>query len=290
MALNEPNSISAELATAAEVAAWMAARHADQDVLTAGLVDRFRVMLGRGRSDDATVPLGLHMCLAPEAIEAEKLGPDGLPREGGWIPRLRLLTGVMYGGAAFEFLEPLRFGDTVERVSRLAGLTEKSGRSGRLAFARIRHEYRVAGALRIAETQTLLFRVPAAAPSVDGPVVHEPWDFRRSVTPTETMLFRYSALTFNPHRIHYDHPYATGVEHFPGLVVHGPLTATLLLDTCAEQVGAAGVRRFEVRAERPAYCDGALTLAGRIEGDTVTLAALDETGRAVMRATAELRA
>src|SRR6185437_8427308 len=105
------------------------------------------------------------------------------------------------------------------------GLTEKSGRPGRLAFARLQHDYQVHGTTCISEVQTIVFRAPVAAPSAEGPVVEEPWDFRRSVTPTPPMLFRFSALTFNPHRIHYDHPYATAVEQFPGLVVHGPLTA-----------------------------------------------------------------
>jgi 3-methylfumaryl-CoA hydratase len=106
---------------------------------------------------------------------------------------------------------------------------------------------------------------------------------------TETMLFRFSALTFNSHRIHYDQPYATAVEHYPGLVVHGPLTAALLLDACAEQVGAAAIAQFRVKAERPAHCGIRLTLAGRIAGTEVALAALDEAGRTVMRGGATLR-
>jgi 3-methylfumaryl-CoA hydratase len=280
--------LSPDLASADEVAGWMAARRCGSDVVTAGLVDRFRVTLGRPTASGVPVPLGLHWCLAPEATEAEDLGPDGLPADGGIIPPLRHLTGVMWGGGEVDFREPLRIGDPVDRVSRLIGLTEKSGRSGRLAFARLQHEYRVGGTTCIGEVQTIVFRAPVAALSAEGPVVAEPWDFRRTVTPTPPMLFRFSALTFNPHRIHYDQPYATAVEHFPDLVVHGPLTAALLLDACAAHVGADAIARFRVKAERPAYCGGRLTLAGRLDGPEVLLAALDEAGRAVMRGAATL--
>jgi 3-methylfumaryl-CoA hydratase len=280
--------LSPDLASADEIAGWMAARRCGSDMVTAGLVDRFRVTLGRPVSTDALVPLGLHWCLAPEATEADRLGPDGLPGDGGIIPPLRRLTGIMWGGGEIDFRHPLRIDDRVERVSRLAGLTEKSGRSGRLAFARLQHDYQVRGTTCVSEMQTIVFRQPVAAPAAEGPVVEEAWDFRRTVTPTPPMLFRFSALTFNPHRIHYDQPYATAVEHFPGLVVHGPLTAALLLDACAAQVGAGAIAHFRVKAERPAYCGDRLTLAGRIDGTEVALAALDEAGRAVMRGMATL--
>lgn len=281
-------SLSPDLASADEIAGWMAAHRGGSDVVTAGLADRFRVTLGRLPSTDALVPLGLHWCLAPEAIEADRLGADGLPADGGIIPPLRGLTGIMWGGGEVEFRHPLRLDDRVDRVSRLVGLTEKSGRSGRLAFARLQHDYRARGMTCVSEVQTIVYRTPVAAPSADGPVVEEAWDFRRTITPTPPMLFRFSALTFNPHRIHYDQPYATAVEHFPGLVVHGPLTAALLLDACAEQVGPGAIARFRVKAERPAYCGERMTLAGRIDGGEVTLAALDAAGRAVMRGTATL--
>ncbi len=281
-------SLSPDLASAEEIAGWMAACRSGSDVVTGSLIDRFRVTLGRPLSTDATVPLGLHWCLAPEVTPADDLGPDGLPADGGIIPPLHSLTGIMWGGGEIEFLQPLKRDDPVERVSRLIDLTEKSGRSGRLAFARLQHEYQARGVPCIREVQTIVFRAPVAAPSAEGPVVEERWDFRRTVTPTPPMLFRFSALTFNPHRIHYDQPYATAVEHFPGLVVHGPLTAALLLDACAEQVGADLIAQFRVKAERPAYCGDRLTLAGRIDGRDVALAALDQAGRAVMRGTATL--
>ncbi|HEV2677554.1 MAG TPA: MaoC/PaaZ C-terminal domain-containing protein [Aliidongia sp.] len=292
MALGE--GLSPDLASAGEVAAWQAARRGGNDVVTAGLVERFHATLGRpilpGESGDPA-PLGLHWCLAPEAVEADSLGPDGLPADGGIIPPIRILTGIMWGGGEIAFQQPLRVGDPVERVSRLVGLTEKNGRSGRLVFARLQHEYVVRGQACVSEVQTIAFRNPVAAPPPPGPdeQAGETWDFSRTVTPTETMLFRFSALTFNPHRIHYDQPYATAVEHFPGLVVHGPLTAALLLDACAGHVGGEAVARFRVKAERPAYGGNRLTLAGRVAGEEVAMAALDEAGRVVMRGTATLR-
>jgi 3-methylfumaryl-CoA hydratase len=281
-------ALSPDLASAEEIAGWMAAHRCGSDVVTAGLIDRFHVTLGRPVTPKTPVPLGLHWCLAPEATETDSLGPDGLPSDGGIIPTIRRLTGVMWGGGEINFLQSLRIDDRVERVSRLVGLTEKSGRSGRLAFARLQHDYHAHGTICVSEVQTIVFRAPVVAPPANGQVTEETWHFSRTVTLTAPMLFRFSALTFNAHRIHYDPPYATTVEQFPGLVVHGPLTAALMLDACAEQVGAAAIARFRVKAERPAYCGNRLILAGRVDGGEVTLAALDETGRAVMRGAATL--
>jgi len=294
MALGTPVALSPDLATGGEIAAWMATIRPGTDVATGGLADRFRATLARPIAPVAEgdpAPLGLHWCLAPEVTAAESLGRDGLPDDGGIIPPIRLLTARMWGGGEISFSQPLRIDDRVERVSRLVCLTEKSGRSGRLVFARLQHDYRARGAICLTETQTIAFRDPSfvAAPAPDVAPLREAWDFSRTVTVTETMLFRFSALTFNSHRIHYDQPYATAVEHYPGLVVHGPLTAALLLDACAEQVGAAAIAQFRVKAERPAHCGIRLTLAGRIAGTEVALAALDEAGRTVMRGGATLR-
>lgn len=291
-----PLPIASEFAGAAEVAAWMQARHHGTDIVTPALMNRFRATLGRAPPPafvGEPAPLGLHWCLAPEIVEDADIGSDGLPARGGVIPPIRQLTSRVWASGTLEFRRPLRAGDRVERASRLTGLAEKSGSSGRLVFAGFQHEYRADGAICVSETQTVAFRdpaVPVLPPThVPDERRNESWDFSRVVLATAPMLFRFSALTFNSHRIHYDLPYATAIEGHPGLLVHGPLTAALLLDACADHLGTSAVAAFRVRAERPAYCGARLTLAGRIGPTDVELAAIDEAGNTVMRGSAVLR-
>lgn len=290
------SSIASEFASAEEIVAWMDARHHGTDVVTPALMNRFRATLGRAPMQAVTgdpAPLGLHWCLAPEIVEEADLGSDGLPARGGIIPPIRRLTSRVWAGGTLQFHRPLRAGGQVERASRLTGLAEKSGGSGRLVFAGFQYEYRVDGAICVSETQTVAFRdpaIPALPPTrIPGEKHNERWDFSRVVLATAPMLFRFSALTFNSHRIHYDLPYATAIEGHPGLLVHGPLTAALLLDACADHLGYSAVAAFRARAERPAYCGAQLMLAGRIGATEVELAAIDEAGNTVMRGSATLR-
>ncbi len=272
--------------------AWAAERHVAHDVVTPALVDRYLVTLGhrpQGLKPGAPAPLGLHWCLGPEAAPLEDLGADGLPARGGIIPPVPLAA-RMWAGGDLDFAAPLRVGDAVERVARLSSLTEKSGRAGRLAFLGIDYDYRVDGAVRLHEVQRFVCRDPVplaadtAAPEDDGP-----WDFRRRVATSAPMLLRFSSLTFNPHRIHYDLPYATQTEGYPGLLVHGTLTAALLLDTCAAAVGAEAIAAATLRARRPAFCGTVLTLAGRRRPDGIGLVALDGDGLTVMDGAATLK-
>ncbi len=272
--------------------AWQAERHVANDVVTPALVDRYLVTLGhrpQGAKPGALAPLGLHWCLGPEAAPLEDLGPDGLPERGGIIPPVPL-TARMWAGGDLDFAAPLRVGDAVERVASLSSLTEKAGRAGRLAFLGIDYDYRVNGEVRLHEVQRIVCRDPAPL-AADGaaPEDHGPWAFRRRVETSAPMLLRFSSLTFNPHRIHYDLPYATRAEGYPGLLVHGTLTAALLLDTCAAAVGAAAIARVTLRARRPAFCGTVLTLAGQRGPDGIRLVALDGDGLTVMDGAATLR-
>lgn len=286
-------SLSPDLATPQDVAAWLAIRQRGTDVVTAALVDRFRATLGRaivpGAAGD-TAPLGLHWCLAPEVTAADDLGPDGLPARDGIMPTIPRLPSRMWAGSDIEVTRPLRIGDQVERRSQLVGLAEKAGRSGRLVFARFRSDYRVDNATCIAETQTIVYREPAVAAGAPGTQDHraEPPDCRRTIALTPPMLFRFSALTFNPHRIHYDQPYATATELYPGLVVQGTLTASLLLDLGAEAAGGAAIRSVRVRAERPVFCGDRLTLASWANATGLDLTASNQVGDVVMQGSATL--
>ena len=276
--------------------AWTGRTELRSDVIGAGLAARWLAALDRPAPDDGTLPQGLHWCLClPDAATAA-LGPDGHPvrddSAGSFLPPLPQPR-RMWASNKVEFLAPLQLGQTIERSSRVQSITEKSGGSGTLVFVDLAHEARADGAVAVREVQTLVYR--DASPPGTAPVPPEPgagtfdrsaWDAVRAVTPTEPLLFRYSALTFNSHRIHYDLPYAMGQEGYRGLVVHGPLTATLLLDLARRELGDNALSSFSFRGLSPAICGEALHLALRVTGAGWELGAFASDGRPVMSASA----
>lgn len=277
---------------------WIGRSETRSDVPTAGLVDRFAATLDSAAertSPDAPVPQGLHWCLCLPDAPTAALGQDGHPRRDdasdALIPPLPLPR-RMWAASDVAFLAPVRLGLPYRRVSRLASLTDKQGASGPLTFVTLAHEGWSGDTLAIRETQTIVYRAASTAPSPrpapgDARVDPVAWDWHRCVTPNEAMLLRYSALTFNAHRIHYDLPYAREVEYYAGLVVHGPLIATLLIDLVARHYGPDALARFAMRAEAPAFAREPLHLVGRAEGEALTLRALSDDGRVLMRAEAQ---
>ena len=202
----------------------------------------------------------------------------------------------MWAGSQFEFHAPLRIGDKLTRKSTIHDVTEKSGRTGPLVFVKVRHEIRRHGevALALTEFHDIVYREAPrpgdTAPRPQPAPATSPWE-RRSV-PDDVLLFRYSALTFNGHRIHYDRRYVTEVEGYPGLVVHGPLIATLLLDLLRHEMPDADVARYEFRAVRPIFDIHSFHVCGELQADgkTIKLWARDHEGALAMEATAVLRA
>jgi len=197
----------------------------------------------------------------------------------------------MWAGGRLEFHHALQVGDEVSRVSRITAVSEKSGRSGTLVFVTVRHELSHARGLAISEEHDIVYRdLPAAGAPVPPPQA-APADatFGRTIVPDAVLLFRYSALTFNGHRIHYDRPYVTEVEGYPGLIVHGPLIATLLLDALRRELPQARVRRFSFKAVRPTFDLHPFRVNGRPDGERrVALWAQDHEGWLTMQAQAEL--
>jgi 3-methylfumaryl-CoA hydratase len=191
-------------------------------------------------------------------------GPDGHPARGGFLPPVTLPR-RMWAGGQVEFIRPLRLGEEVSKVSTIADVQEKSGRTGALIFVTVRHELSGAEGLAIRERQDLVYREPApksatpAAPPAPEDLPAAEW--REELRPDPVLLFRYSALTLNSHRIHYDRPYAIEEEGYDGLVVHGPLQATLLMSLAARTVGA--VARLDYRAMNPALDLNAVSVCGR---------------------------
>ena len=282
-----------------DYAAWIGRVEHRADRIDPGLVARWLATLDRAASADSTVPQALHWCLCnPDAATAQ-LGPDGHPLRDdsldSFLPPVPLPR-RMWASSRLEFLAPLRVGEAVSRRSRVVSVAEKQGGSGQLVFVEIEHETSGETGLAVREVQSLVYREPASAGAAPSPQPlgsdqFDPagWDAQRVVQPTEPLLFRFSALTFNSHRIHYDLPYACGEEGYRGLVVHGPLTATLLLDLARRELGDNSLSNFAFRGLSPAICGEALHLVMRGSGADIELGAFAGDGRQVMSANASSR-
>lgn len=198
--------------------------------------------------------------IAPVGMDG--LGRDGHPARGGFLPpaddRNR-----MWAGGRVTFHHPLRVGIPAERRSTVADVREKTGRTGALLFVTVRHEYRQEGVLAIEEEQDIVYRQPSP-PKLVGTDVPPASQWREPVDPSPVLLFRYSAVTFNGHRIHYDHPYVTGTEGYPGLVVHGPMIATFMLAAFCHAHPAARLEHFSYRGLRPLVAPTPFEVAGRV--------------------------
>lgn len=241
---------------------WIGRTNSATDVLTPGLVERLRATLGEfAPSDPDAVPPCAHWCLAPFAVSGSQLGEDGHPAKGDFLPPVSLPR-RMWAGGELTFGLPLRIGDVVTRESRIADVTEKSGRSGHLVFVSVEHEVSTERGLAISERQDLVYKAMPTEKTGETTTNSTPArqaDWSRTVQASPVMLFRYSALTFNSHRIHYDRDYAISVEHYPDLVVQGPLQATLLAGLAANRLGRLPAR-LRYRGARPLFCGRPLSV------------------------------
>lgn len=251
---------------------WIGRTSESDDVVTDRLLDSFRAIFDPclAPTPDGLAPPGLHWCLAPSIAPMAELGPDGHPVVGGGgPPRSR-----MWAGGWVETIDPLRAGDHVRRISTVREVTRKDGRSGELWFVAVYRDYLTERGLAIRERHDIVYREagglaprPLSERRFDRTAEHS---FRIETSPT--LLFRYSAITFNGHRIHYDHPYATEVEGYAGLVVHAPLQATLLLNLASMH----GVpRRFGYRGVAPAIAGAALTVCAGSDGRSLWAQGVD---------------
>jgi 3-methylfumaryl-CoA hydratase len=223
---------------------------------------------------------------------ASEIGADGHAKRGGFLPPVPLPR-RMWAGSQFQFRTPMRVGDAVERTSTIADVTVKDGRTGQLVFVKVRHELRCNGAAEpaIVEFHDIVYREAKKPTDVEPAPLAAPAaaTWQRELVPDDVLLFRYSALTFNGHRIHYDRRYVTEVEGYPGLVVHGPLIATLLMDLLRRQVPDAEVDTFRFKAVRPTFDGRPLKVSGAREGNALKLWAQDHEGWLTMDATATLK-
>ena len=272
---------------------WTGRTEAIHDVATVVPLRALSATLDR---DDPAIDLGTevppcwHWLYFLPLHRQSEIGPDGHAKRGGFLPPVPLPR-RMWAGSRIEFLAPVRAGQAISRSSRIADVRMKDGRTGPLVFVNVHHEIRAEGQLAIHEEHDIVYRdMPApgeTAPAGVPAPTNAQWT--REIRPDDVLLFRYSALTFNGHRIHYDRRYVTEVEGYPGLIVHGPLIATLLLDLLRRQLPGAQVRHFSFKAMKPIFDIAPFHVCGRLDGDkTVKLWAVTPEGHIAMDASAEL--
>lgn len=248
---------------AVDLTAWVGRRQEIEDRLSPTLVKRIAATLDEAAPPrGAPLPLLWHWAFFQEPVTPDAIGPDGHPALGGFLPPAHRRN-RMWAGSRLSFNHPLRVDADVRCVSTVLKVEEKHGRTGSLLFVTVRHDYLQDGALALSEEQDIVYRQPAPPRLGNGEAVPE-GQWHESVSPNATLLFRYSAVTFNGHRIHYDHPYATETEGYPGLVVHGPLIATLNLRAFTRAHPRAEIRRFSFRGVRPLICPAPFQVGGRI--------------------------
>jgi 3-methylfumaryl-CoA hydratase len=247
---------------------WVGRKEQRTDIVTKWPVTALAATLDDAKiSSEVGQPLppGWHWMFFLEAKPPSELGSDGHPKRGGFLPPVPLPR-RMWAGGRLDFQRSLVIGEIITRDSEIASVEPKTGRTGTLVFVTVRHTISGEKGVAIVEEQDIVYRDAAKAgdPLPAGKAAPQDPAWTRNVMPDSVMLFRYSALTFNGHRIHYDNDYATREEHYPGRVVHGPLQATLLLDLC-RQNAERPLKKFEYRAQHPMFAGQAFTVNGNFD-------------------------
>lgn len=253
------------------LSSWIGRERVMSDLLTPDRLVRLSATLDRDDPEPLPgdpLPPCWHWMFFHDATPMAEVGPDGHSKRGGFMPPIDKPR-RMWAGSRIQFIDPPRVGETMRRMTRIASVAEKAGKTGSLVFVGLVHEISTDRGLAIREEQDVVFRdVPPrdAEPPVPPPApTGAVW--LRTIRPDPVLLFRYSALTFNSHRIHYDRSYCVEVEGYPGLVVHGPLTATLLVDLVRRERPEARIASFNFRAVSPLFDTTPFAVAGKPAAD-----------------------
>jgi 3-methylfumaryl-CoA hydratase len=267
---------------------WIGPSTKESDIVTAQLVKGLRATLfqdvGEPRRGD-TAPFTVHWCLAPAVFPMSMLGPDGHPTRGGFLPPVPLPR-RMWAGGELEFFDALRVGDEAERVSRISDVTVKSGSTGTLCFVAVEHVVTTPRGVAIRERQDIVYRdmggsALAKAVAPPPPVAKH----REAHMADSVLLFRYSALTFNGHRIHYDRDYVTKVEGYPGLIFHGPMQAAFIVELAAKLRGGSPPKKLSYRGVQPLF-EGEFSVNANDNGAGMELWTANSEGQPTMKGTA----
>ncbi|MFL5806804.1 MAG: MaoC family dehydratase N-terminal domain-containing protein [Roseiflexaceae bacterium] len=267
---------------------WLGKSSTSAAHLNAEQANRMAATLDRDPTFQAgdELPPAWHWLYFHDIVKASDVGLDGHPKLGVVMPPVPLPR-RMWAGGGFVFHTPLRLGDTVQKTSVIRSITPKEGRSGPLYFVGLEHIFMTKGELNLVEEQTIVYReLTSDAKPSKAQAAPSDADYSQRYALNSTALFRYSALTFNGHRIHYDLDYCRDVEGYPNLVIHGPLIATLLLDLYVQQ--NKPLKRFNYRAKSPLFLPHAFTVNGKADGRSARLWASDHTGGLAMEADVDL--
>jgi len=243
---------------------WIGWEREAEDEIAPRLAECFASIFG-GQADlavGAPAPLGIHWCLAPDIVPISETGPDGHPARGGFLPPVPLPR-RMWAGGQLAFHGGLRVGDKVRRHSRIDDVVMKEGRSGTLCFVTVTHRYLTMRGHALSERHDIVYRGLDASASAPSSVAQDVPEVSETIAATPLLLFRYSAVTFNSHRIHYDRTYCQAEEHYPGLLVHGPLQATCLLQLAARRNKGEAPPLFTYRGVAPLFDGGAFSVNAR---------------------------
>jgi 3-methylfumaryl-CoA hydratase len=269
---------------------WIGRGNQATDVVTAQLVKGLRATLfmdiGEPRPGDAA-PFTAHWCLAQPVYPMSELGPDGHPTRGGFLPPVPLPR-RMWAGGELEFFEALRVGDEVTRTSRISDVTMKTGSTGVLCFVSVEHLITTPRGTALRERQDIVYRDIATAPAAAAakpPAPPPTAQHRESHLADPVLLFRYSALTFNGHRIHYDRDYVTKVEGYPGLIFHGPMQAAFLVEFASRLHGGAAPKKFSYRGVQPLF-EGEFSVNANVTDAGMELWTANSDGLPTMKGTA----
>ena len=270
---------------------WIGRTSEASDIVTAQLVKGLRATLfqeiGEPKASD-TAPFTVHWCLAQPVFPMSMLGPDGHPTRGGFLPPVPLQR-RMWAGGDLEFLDTLRVGDEAKRVSRIADVTVKTGSSGTLCFVSVEHIVTTSRGTAIRERQDIVYRemggekAATTRSNVPSPRLAQ---HRETHMADAVLLFRYSALTFNGHRIHYDRDYVTKVEGYPGLVFHGPLQAAFIVELAAKLRGGEPPKQFSYRGVQPLFEGSDFSVNANDNSDAMELWTANSQGQPTMKGTA----
>jgi 3-methylfumaryl-CoA hydratase len=274
---------------------WVGREEVRTERLAAWHVQALAATLGLDTAPAAGEPLppGWHWMFFNPVVARGGLGPDGHPQRGGFLPPIELPR-RMWAGSRVQYLRAPTVDSLATRTSRIARVEHKVGRRGSLWFVTVEHTIGIDSQVCIVEEQDIVYREAdppgAAARAAAPPGPESPAEWGCDIHPDTTLLFRYSALTFNGHRIHYDADYTRQVEGYPGLVVHGPLTATWLQGLAVAHAQGRELAAFEFRGVSPLFCGHSVRLEGRQESPgTLALWACGPSGELAMTATATLR-
>jgi 3-methylfumaryl-CoA hydratase len=269
---------------------WIGRSTQASDIVTAQLVRGLRATLfldiGDPKAGDVA-PFTVHWCLAQPVVPASELGPDGHPARGSFLPPVPLPR-RMWAGGELEFLDTLRVADEVTRTSTISDVTVKTGSSGALCFVSVQHVVTTSRGTAIRERQDLVYRnVTGSAAPARPPAPPPAAQHRETHMADPVLLFRYSALTFNGHRIHYDRDYVTKVEGYPGLIFHGPMQAALLIELAARLRGGTAPKKFSYRGVQPLFDGGEFSVNANETAAGMELWTANAAGQPTMKGTAK---